>query len=95
MKNNAPVYQETYYTDVPITARITPILATIERSNVSPVTFGIVGGVLVGAGLFLFGYRIGYLAGILAPWYDARGWIALLFIAIGLPVLTIWYSNQR
>lgn len=99
--SDAPVFQEAFYRDgrtsetERLTSSFAPTFATIRVPVPPPLLIGLVGGIMLGAGLFLFGYRLGYLAGVLQPWVDARGWIALLFVAIGAPMLMIWHGNNR
>lgn len=50
---------------------------------------------LVIAAAYLIGWQAGYVVGVLQPWIDARGWIALLFIAIGVPIAGIFYHNKE
>ena len=40
MMRDAPVYQEDYYADAPVTERISMTLARIERSDVAPKALG-------------------------------------------------------
>jgi hypothetical protein len=43
---------------------------------------------------FSAGWAAGHAAGALQPWIDARGWIVLLFIAIGVPSLLIYRDSR-
>lgn len=43
---------------------------------------------------FSAGWAAGHTAGALQPWVDARGWIVLLFIAIGIPALLIYRDSR-
>lgn len=48
----------------------------------------------IGRAWFAAGWAAGYAAGVVQPWVDARGWVVLLFLAIGVPVVGIWWGNR-
>jgi hypothetical protein len=58
----------------------------------------VIAGTVWRASIFAAGFKAGaiagYAAGVVQPWVDARGWIALLFIAIGVPIFAIYRSNR-
>lgn len=105
MIDDMPVYHEAYYRDgrtseterlcQGATAPLAVWTPAPKPSRFAADSAYVVAGVLISIGVFLLGYQTGYLAGVLAPWWNARGWIALLFMAIGLPIYGIWYSNKK
>lgn len=84
MIHNVKLPLETYYKDAPITIRL-------MQSNYSAFLIG----VLIPLLTFLVGYKMGYLVGVLQPWYELRGWITIVFLALGLPILFIYYQNKK
>ncbi len=45
------------------------------RNDLSAASFGIIGGVLLGAGLLIVGFQIGYAAGALLTDYRHLAWL--------------------
>ena len=80
-----PIDEPFYYQDTPITARITPVLSTIERSPLTQLA----AGVLIAFGCFLVGW---YARGLWGPVWDNRGWAALVVFSI---VGSTWMVNER
>ena len=70
-------------------------IAPVRQSDVSLVSISAIGGVVLGIGLLWFGYQLGYAAGVLAPWYELRGWAFLLLFAVAGTTGMLAYSNQR
>lgn len=81
----APAAPTERLTTTPITARITPILAAVERSPVTQLA----AGVLLALGCFLLGW---YFRGLWGPLVDNRGWAALVVVSI---VGSTWMVNER
>lgn len=69
----------------PITARITPMLAAVERSPLTQLAAGL----LLAIGCFLAGW---YARGLWGPVWDQRGWAALVVFSI---VGSVWMVNER
>ncbi len=50
---------------------------------------------IVAAAIFSAGYAAGHAVGVVQPWIDARGWVALLVFSIAGTSAMIRYSNAR
>jgi hypothetical protein len=79
---------ERLYAAAPITARITPMLATIERSPLTQLAAGL----LIALGCALLGW---YARGLWGPIVDNRGWAALVVFSVAGSVYMVNYSNRR
>ena len=84
-KTDAPVFQEDYSADAPITTRLDVYLPQDARPLTAALLF-------IVAGAVKFGWE---LRGLWGPLYDERGWAALVVFAIVGSVYMVNYCNAR
>lgn len=58
------------------------------------VAFGLVVRSIVAAAIFSAGYAAGHAVGVLQPWIDARGWVALVVFSIAGTSFLIYRHNR-